>query len=217
MQLASASQQPFASLAALSQAQPVSEAPRALVERAGAAAVGNGAERGQGWRVEHSAKASAGSERRRDAAHADPFAKASAGPGRGRSSARPASASRNSSVKADERAATSGDAAPTGLAAELRGLAEIRSVLDSSPARALSLVETQERQFAQGALGPERELLRIETLIRTGRADEAKRRATRALSASNNPPYRERIEKLFAQPAAPRLAADGVAKGVARE
>lgn len=87
----------------------------------------------------------------------------------------------------------------SGLAAELQGLAEIRQLLQSSPASALTAAEAQQQHFAQGALGPERELLRIEALLRSGHTDEAKRSAKRALHASNNPPYRERIEKLFAQ------------------
>ena len=117
--------------------------------------------------------------------------------------------------KIDNHAATSGEQA--GLAAELRGLAEIRKLLETSPTRALALAESQETLFMHGALGPERELLRIEALLRADRADEAKRRAAHALSASNNSPYRARIEKLFAQTPAPRLAADGVAKQVTHE
>ncbi|MET0388725.1 MAG: hypothetical protein ABW321_22325 [Polyangiales bacterium] len=87
--------------------------------------------------------------------------------------------------------------AAAGLAAELRGLDEIRQLLLASPTRALAAADAQQRRFAAGALGPERELLRIEALLRAGRADEAQRCATRALEASDNPPYRERIKRLF--------------------
>lgn len=183
-------------------------------------AVGSGAERRQTpARAEHSIRALASSERGRGSARSEQGARASAGLPRSRGSASPEQVAKAStheqSSKAEKRAAASGET--TGLAAELRGLAEIRNVLHSSPTRALELAEAQEALFIQGALGPERELLRIEALIRAGRTDDAKRRATRMLNASNNPPYRERIEKLFAQKASPRLAADGVAKQVTRE
>jgi hypothetical protein len=126
---------------------------------------------------------------------------------------RTAAGSRRSNIAAASSNAPA-TAAPPGLAAELQGLAEIRRLLHSSPSRALAAAEAQQQRFAQGALGPERELLRIEALLNAGRAEEAKRRASRALHASDNPPYRERIEKLFAQTRV--LAADGAGKQATR-
>lgn len=132
--------------------------------------------------------------------------------------ARTGSRSTTDAVSGTQRRPSAADSGPasaaSGLAAELQGLAEIRRLLHTSPGRALAAAEAQQQRFAQGALGPERELLRIEALLQMGRADEAKRRASRALHASDNPPYRERIEKLFAQTRV--LAADGAGKQATR-
>jgi hypothetical protein len=104
-------------------------------------------------------------------------------------------------------AASSGPSLPAApsahsrLADELRGLEDGRALLESAPAQALALAERDEQRFAQGALGPERELLRIEAMLRMGRADAAKLQAARALSTAHSVPYREQLKKLFARAA----------------
>jgi hypothetical protein len=82
--------------------------------------------------------------------------------------------------------------AKPGLAEELRGIEQIRQLLMTSPTRALAAADEQQRRFAGGALTPERELLRVEALVRSGRIAEAKARA------ASNKQYRAQLERLLA-------------------
>jgi hypothetical protein len=84
-----------------------------------------------------------------------------------------------------------------GLAEELKGVERIRQELAVSPARGLATAVAQQRMFARGVLAPERELLRIEALLRLGRVSEARARAARARGASGDQPYRDQIQKLL--------------------
>jgi hypothetical protein len=90
-----------------------------------------------------------------------------------------------------------GTTAQLGLAEELKGIENIRAQLETSPAKALAAAEAQQRVFAHGVLAPERELLRIEALLRLGRVSEAKARAARARGASGDQPYRDQIANLL--------------------
>ena len=84
----------------------------------------------------------------------------------------------------------------SGLMEELRQLEAIRRRLPSEPERALGAIAQHARRFPQGALGPERELLRIEALQRLGRVDEARRAAEKALAGEH--PYAVQIRQLMA-------------------
>jgi len=90
--------------------------------------------------------------------------------------------------------------AELGLAEELRQLEQIRQLLRVSPARALVEADTHARRFSQGTLGPERELLRVDALLRLGRNAEARNLADRMLAVKAGHPYRAQIEKLLAAP-----------------
>jgi hypothetical protein len=97
-------------------------------------------------------------------------------------------------------AAAPGGAAPRvdrGLAEELRQLEHARRLLHTSPQRALAAVRTQSQRFSQGALGAERDLLRIDALLRLGRAEQAQRLAERVLGVPDPHPYRVQIEALL--------------------
>ncbi len=85
---------------------------------------------------------------------------------------------------------------PLGLSEELRQLEVIRRQLPTNPERALGATDRHARRFPQGALGPERALLRIEALLRLGRGPEARRLATRELA--DKTPYRAQILQLIA-------------------
>jgi len=98
------------------------------------------------------------------------------------------------SAAAPGRAASSVD---RGLAEELRQLEHARRLLHASPQRALAAVRMQSRRFSQGALGAERDLVRLDALLRLGRAQEAQRLADRVLGVPDNHPYRVQIEKLL--------------------
>lgn len=88
--------------------------------------------------------------------------------------------------------------AELGLAEELRQLEQIRQRLRVSPASALTEADTHARRFPHGTLGPERELLRVDALLRLGRDAEARKLAERMLAAPEGHPYRTQIEKLLA-------------------
>lgn len=99
-----------------------------------------------------------------------------------------------------QRAATSRKRQQTpGLAEELDGLAQVRTLLETSPPRALASVDTQQKRFARGALTPERELLRLDALLRLGRTTEAQKLASQLLAAPENHPYKARIAQLLAR------------------
>jgi hypothetical protein len=86
-----------------------------------------------------------------------------------------------------------------GLAEELRALAQIKQDVSAAPRRALSEADAHARRFPHGTLGPERQLLRIEALLRLGREAEANKLAQRELAAPGGHPYRVRIEQLLTQ------------------
>lgn len=90
-------------------------------------------------------------------------------------------------------------AAAPGLAEELKGLSQIRGFLEASPERALAAVNEQELRFTRGALDPERQLLRLDALLRLGRTSEAQTLATQLMAATENHPYKARIAELLAR------------------
>lgn len=83
------------------------------------------------------------------------------------------------------------------LADELRGLAQIRALLTHVPERALAAADEQQQRFARGVLGPERELLRLDALVRLGRVKEARTCAAQLQAVPENHPYRARIAALL--------------------
>jgi hypothetical protein len=83
-----------------------------------------------------------------------------------------------------------------GLGEELRQLEAIRRTLVRDPAKALVATARHARRFPQGAFGPERELLKIEALLRMDRKREAWQLASSALA--NPHPYRAQILQLMA-------------------
>lgn len=86
-----------------------------------------------------------------------------------------------------------------GLAEELRALAQIKHDVSAAPRRALAEADAHARRFPHGTLGPERQLLRIEALLRLGREAEAHKLAQHELAAPGGHPYRARIEQLLTQ------------------
>lgn len=88
---------------------------------------------------------------------------------------------------------------PPGLGEELRQLENIRRWLARSPRRALAAADEHQRRFPRGALGPERELLRIDALLRLGQYDRARQRADRVLAAPEGHPYRAQVAALLSE------------------
>ena len=79
----------------------------------------------------------------------------------------------------------------------MRQLESIRGWLAQSPQRALLAADEHERRFAHGALGPERELLRIDALLRLGQYERARQRGERVLAAPEAHPYRAQVANLL--------------------
>jgi hypothetical protein len=103
------------------------------------------------------------------------------------------------SAKHRDRDRRSRAAAAPGLAEELHGLGQIRALLSESPKRALAAADEQQQRFARGALSPERELLRLDALLRLGRDAQAQQLAAQLTAAPENHPYRTRIAELLAR------------------
>jgi hypothetical protein len=84
-----------------------------------------------------------------------------------------------------------------GLTEELRQLEVVRRLLANSPERALLAADRHARRFAGGALGPERELLRLEALLRMQRFELAEQLASRLMAAPEGHPYAAQVTQLM--------------------
>lgn len=86
---------------------------------------------------------------------------------------RPAPARRPGVEKAAAAPAGAEPRAPDSLGAEARVLLEARRDMAKDPRKALRATEAHDSAFADGALAEEREVLRIEALIRLNKGDQA--------------------------------------------
>jgi hypothetical protein len=77
-------------------------------------------------------------------------------------------------------------------------LERARQLLSSSPGQALAVLTDHERSFPQGTLGPEREILAVDALVRLGRRNEAERRGRALLARSPGSLYEERLARILA-------------------
>lgn len=86
------------------------------------------------------------------------------------------------------------------IAEEARILESARAALASDPALALKHTDAHASQFPAGELRVERELLRIEALVRSGRTDEA--RSLRVTFQAQHPSiaYVRRLRSIFGEP-----------------
>lgn len=89
------------------------------------------------------------------------------------------------------------DGETQGLTREARLLERARALLARSPGSALSTIQRHEAEFPHGALELERELLKVEALVRLGRRSEAEStaRALRARAPGNL--YERRLATLL--------------------
>ncbi len=83
------------------------------------------------------------------------------------------------------------------LAREAKLLERARTLLGSSPGQALAILTEHQRAFPHGALGPERELLAVDALVRLGRRDEAERRGRSLTARAAGSLYEERVERIL--------------------
>ena len=116
-----------------------------------------------------------------------------------RVAAQPSSSAQGIAVAAPEPApAPAATASPAArLTEETRAVGAIRASLQKGDTReALRLLDAYEAEFAQGALGEEAEVLRIETLIRAGNKDEAAKRASRFLTERRASPHAARVRTM---------------------
>jgi hypothetical protein len=75
----------------------------------------------------------------------------------------------------------------------------------SFPTRALAAADAHEQQFPNGALREERELLRLEALLRLGREPEARIRAEQLIGSPAGNGYRRQVQRLLARYARPAV------------
>lgn len=84
------------------------------------------------------------------------------------------------------------------LADEVAALDQARvAAAEHNPARTMALLDAYQRQFPNGSLGPEAQLLRIEALVQSGRRAQALPLARRLLTAAPDGPLSERIHALL--------------------
>ena len=76
---------------------------------------------------------------------------------------------------------------------EIAQLAEVRTLSESDPARALSAAEAGHRRFHSGVLYQEREAIAIDSLKRLHRFEEARRRAQRFIQSYPDSPFAKRV------------------------
>ncbi|HSJ99633.1 MAG TPA: hypothetical protein VK932_00275, partial [Kofleriaceae bacterium] len=90
------------------------------------------------------------------------------------------------------------------LAAEVAVLDRARAALQrGDTAAATAALDAHAREFADGALVAEAEVVRIETLARAGQTDAARRRAHAFLARSPQSPLRKRLRSLLDRIAPP--------------
>jgi outer membrane protein assembly factor BamD (BamD/ComL family) len=83
------------------------------------------------------------------------------------------------------------------LAAEVAALDAVRAAMTARDAHeALVLVETYHRNFPEGQLAPDAEMLAIEALETQGERAEMARRASRFLNQYPNDPHAPRVRLL---------------------
>jgi hypothetical protein len=83
------------------------------------------------------------------------------------------------------------------LAREAKLLERARTSLRSSPGQALAILTDHERSFPDGALGPEREILAVDALVRLGRRNEAERRGRALTARFAGSLYEERLQRIL--------------------
>ncbi|MBI4704522.1 MAG: hypothetical protein HY744_25750 [Deltaproteobacteria bacterium] len=87
--------------------------------------------------------------------------------------------------------------APT-LAAEVAALDRARAELDADPEATLRRLDDYERGFADGSLGPEAQVLRIEALARAGKVDAARALGQAFLAHYPGSPHARRVRSILA-------------------
>lgn len=83
------------------------------------------------------------------------------------------------------------------LSREARSLEHARELLARSPAEALSLLTRHAREFPDGTLAVERELLTVDALLRLGRRSEAEARGRALQGRAPGSLYERRLEKML--------------------
>ena len=84
-----------------------------------------------------------------------------------------------------------------GPQAEVKLLERAQDALRSRPAEALALCNDHAQRFPSGMLVQEREVIAIEALVKTGRKDEARKRADRFRSRFPGSSHTRRLDALL--------------------
>jgi hypothetical protein len=111
----------------------------------------------------------------------------------------PLPAPRPAPVRARASAPAVASAAPTsGLGAEIEALDGVRTSLKGNDANAaLSALEEYDRAFPAGTLKQEAVLLRIDALMRAGRADDARTLGHAFLGEHPTTPHKKRVQTIL--------------------
>ncbi|HHH27557.1 MAG TPA: hypothetical protein ENK57_04290 [Polyangiaceae bacterium] len=88
----------------------------------------------------------------------------------------------------------------SGLVQEVEAIDRARAALKDDPEAALVELEAYRRDFSGGILAQEAEVLRIESLARAGRAEQAQRAATAFLATHPDSPLASRVRAALAAP-----------------
>jgi hypothetical protein len=88
---------------------------------------------------------------------------------------------------------------PAELARETHLLEQARQLLGSNPSRTLDLLNQHQREFKNGALQVERELLAVDALLRLGRRAEAQKRAAQLRTRNPGSIYDRRLSQLMGE------------------
>lgn len=94
-------------------------------------------------------------------------------------------------------ALASGSSSAEPARSEATILREARGALAGSPARALALCDEHAAAFPRGALGQEREMIRIQALLGLGRRSEAQARVDAFKKANPGSAYAQRLDALM--------------------
>ncbi len=102
--------------------------------------------------------------------------------------------------RAQEQASAPEPASPHPPTDEISLVRAARRALAREPEHALRLVERHRREFADGILAEEREVLAVEALAALGRRVEAEQRAHQFRAQWGQSPYRARIDAALTRP-----------------
>lgn len=93
--------------------------------------------------------------------------------------------------------ASAPNAGEDALAGEARLLNEAHRIVVTDPARALAIAQEHARRYPRGQLSAERELIRVQALVKMGRSPEAEARGRELRKSAPSGIYRDRLDTIL--------------------